>query len=172
MSRRRRGKRRSAQTEHRRNEARFERTIRAKQKYADALRRKAMLIRRIREQDELREARHKSSLRREAERKRQRRIAEYEEFDRSIRSTSKKKPKVAARSARSKNAPGGNFRVIKMRRNPVELAALNRRRAVTRNKWGSDPCVDKPDSTKAGQESARVRKEGRDRPRYKQRRWC
>lgn len=147
MSRRRRtGKRRSPSTQHARNNAAFQRKLAAKQRLASALKRKAALIKAIRERDLQRE----SSFNRTP--------THSEAGSRGTKDASKRvqgpwTPKPAgnaARSARSKTATHTQQPSQRKWKTPAELAAFNARRREKRNKWGSDPCAEKPNSRKAG----------------------
>lgn len=178
---RRKGKRRSANTQYQRARARDERTIAAKRRLRDALRKKAQLIKAIRAQDKKREAIFQQ---RKAARARQ---AEYDAYNRSIadrkrvadaaktkqlaKTKTRRVSGVAARSARTQYAPRDDTthkRLTSSWLSPSKLAALNKRRKHTRNKWKDDDCVQRPDPKKA----AEVRHSGKGGQPQKPRRWC
>ena len=73
----------------------------------------------------------------------------------------------AARSARTKSAPSPSSPERRSGLAPAHLAAVNRRRKRTRNKWRDHECVERPDSKKAAEAKHAGSGGG-----YAPRKWC
>lgn len=173
---RRRGKRRSASTQHKRNEAAFQRKLAAKRRLAAALKAKAILINVIRKRDNQRIYEHETLSKQNRSPTNTRRVDRSGTKDTFKGSAywAKREGSHAARSARPK--------VAKQRPNyekttsswmtKAQLSALNGKRRKTRNKWGGDPCVERPDSSKAGKRAQEIKRNGSGSGTYQARRWC
>lgn len=168
MARRRRtGRRRSYETQNQRDWAKIER----KRKYAQLLKRRAALVKAIRDRDRQREYEY------ETLHKTRKHAHKAQRVDRRTKDVFKGSAYYAtldganaARSARSKTAPQRTKtwkQPTSSWKTPSQLAALNKRRKKTRNKWKHDPCVERPDSQKAG----KIRQAGTGSG-TEPRRWC
>lgn len=174
---RRSGKRRSPSTQHARNNAAFQRKIAAKQRLAKALRKKAAVVRAIRARDEQRIENYRKNagggyVAASAATTAARSARGSPPLPKHTPKPAKVGEKRLGRGTehRSVSSPTG---IKDKSGNPMsykQIRELNKRRAVTRNKWKNDPCVERPDHRKANKM--------RQDPKHKgagvsaMRRWC
>ena len=164
------GKRRSPETQYKRQNAADWRKIQAKRRLVTLLRKKAALQRAIRDRDAQLIYEHETLTKTQPKRLDRRGTKDTAVFKGSAYYAKKD---GAARSARSQTAPHKKPPVrITPKRGPILLKRFNDMRRKKRNKWAGDPCVNKPDSRKAGKirQSPEIRGGGSGS--YVQRRWC